>query len=245
MPSTYIGTSGWQHDTFAGRFYPDDLAQSDRLSFYADTFGTVEVNNTFYQRPEAETLRAWRAQTPDDFVFAVKANQYITHFKKLKDPAEPVQTLYRNVEPLGDALGPILFQCPPNWHQNLERLHNFLETLDEGYRHVFEFRDPTWLNEGTTEALAAHDAAFCVYDFGDRSTLRTVTTDWVYVRLHGVGEAYRGRYPDAALDDWADAVADWWAEGRDVYVYFNNTAGGGHAPRDAPRLRERVGARSE
>ena len=245
MPTTRIGTSGWQHDPFAGRFYPDDLAQSDRLSFYADTFGTVEVNNTFYQRPEAETLRAWRAQTPDDFVFAVKANQYITHFKKLKDPEEPVQNLYRAVEPLGDALGPILFQCPPNWHQNLERLHNFLETLSGAHRHVFEFRDPTWLNEGTTEALTAHDAAFCVYDYGDRSTLRTVTTDWVYVRLHGAGEAYRGRYSDAALDDWADAVADWRAEGRDVYVYFNNTAGGGHAPRDAQRLRERVGGRLE
>ena len=240
MPSTHIGTSGWQHDPFAVRVYPDDLATEDRLSCYADTFGTVEVNNTFYQRPDEETLHAWREQTPDDFVFAVKANQYITHFKKLKDPEEPVQNLYRAVEPLGDQLGPILFQCPPNWHQNLERLHNFLEVLDDTHRHVFEFRDPTWLNEGTTEALAAHDAAFCVYDYGDRETLRTVTTDFVYVRLHGAGEPYRGRYADAALDDWADAIADWRDEGRDVYVYFNNTAGDGHAPHDARRLRERV-----
>jgi uncharacterized protein YecE (DUF72 family) len=240
MPTCWIGTSGWQHDSFAGRFYPDDLAQSDRLSFYADTFDTVEVNNTFYQSPDEETLHAWRAQTPDDFTFAVKANQYITHFKKLKDPDEPVRNLYRNVAPLGDALGPILFQCPPNWHQNLERLHNFLETLDDTHRHVFEFRDPTWLNDGTTEALAAHDAAFCIYDFGDRETLRTVTTEWVYVRLHGAGEKYRGRYSDDALDEWADAIADWQADGLDVYVYFNNTAGDGHAPHDAQRLRERV-----
>jgi uncharacterized protein YecE (DUF72 family) len=241
MSTCWIGTSGWQHDPFAGRFYPDDLATSDRLSFYAETFDSVEVNNTFYQSPDEETLHAWRAQTPDDFTFAVKANQYITHFKKLKDPAEPVQNLYRNVEPLGDRLGPILFQCPPNWHQNLERLHAFLETLSSDYRHVFEFRDPTWLNEGTTEALAAHDAAFCIYDFGDRETLRTVTTDWAYVRLHGAGEKYRGRYADAALDDWAGTIADWRAEGRDVYVYFNNTAGEGHAPHDAQRLRDRVG----
>ncbi|PQJ34914.1 hypothetical protein BSZ35_10180 [Salinibacter sp. 10B] len=242
MSQLHIGTSGWQHDAFAGRFYSDDLAQSDRLSFYADTFGSVEVNNTFYQSPDEETLHNWREQTPDDFTFVVKANQYITHFKKLKDPEEPIQNLYRNVEPLGDALGPILFQCPPNWHQNLERLHNFLAVLDDEHRHVFEFRDPTWLNEGTTEALAAHDAAFCIYDYGDRSTLRTVTTDFVYVRLHGAGEAYRGRYTDAALDEWADAVAEWRAEGRDVYVFFNNTAGEGHAPHDAQRLRARCSA---
>jgi uncharacterized protein YecE (DUF72 family) len=174
VPSTHIGTSGWQHDPFAGRFYPDDVPQDDWLARYADTFGTVEVNNTFYQSPETDTLRAWRRRTPDGFTFAVKANQYITHFKKLKDPDEPVQNLYRNVE---------LFQCPPNWHQNLDRLHNFLETLDDAHRHVFEFRDPTWLNEETYDALRAHDAAFCVYDFGDRSTYRVVTTDWAYVRL--------------------------------------------------------------
>jgi len=240
MPSANIGTSGWQHDPFAERFYPDDGVQDDRLSFYADTFDTVEVNNTFYQSPDDDTLRAWRSQTPDGFTFTIKANQYITHFKKLKDPAEPVQNLYQNVKPLGDALGPILFQCPPNWHQNLERLHNFLETLDDEHRHVFEFRDPTWLNDGTTEALAAHDAAFCIYDFGDRTTHRTVTTDFVYVRLHGAGEAYRGRYGDDALDDWAAQIADWQSEGRDVYVYFNNTAGAGHAPHDAQRLQRRL-----
>ncbi|PSQ76304.1 MAG: DUF72 domain-containing protein [Bacteroidetes bacterium QH_7_62_13] len=240
MPSLHIGTSGWQHDPFAGRFYPDDLAQGDRLAFYANTFGTVEVNNTFYQSPDEDTLRAWRRQTPDAFTFAIKANQYITHFKKLKDPVEPVQNLYRNVAPLGDKLGPLLFQCPPNWHQNLDRLHSFLETLDDTHRHVFEFRDPTWLNEGTTRALAAHDAAFCVYDYGDRETLRTVTTDWVYVRLHGAGEAYRGRYSDAALEGWARQIRDWMDEGRDVYFYFNNTAGEGHAPHDAQRLRKRL-----
>ncbi|MCS4134095.1 DUF72 domain-containing protein [Salinibacter ruber] len=240
MSSLHIGTSGWQHDTFAGRFYPDDLSQGDRLAFHADTFGSVEVNNTFYQSPDPETLRAWRRQTPDGFTFAVKANQYITHFKKLKDPAEPVQNLYRNVEPLGDARGPILFQCPPNWHQNLERLHSFLEELDDAYRHVFEFRDPTWLTQETNEALAAHDAAFCIYDFGGRSTHRVVTTDFVYARLHGSGDAYHGRYSGAELDDWADAIAGWRADGRDVYVYFNNTAGEGHAPHDAQRLAARV-----
>ena len=245
MPDVRIGTSGWQHDTFAGRFYPNDIAQDDWLGYYADTFDTVEVNNTFYQSPEAATLRAWRQRTPPGFPFAVKANQYITHFKKLKDPTDPVRNLYENVAPLEDDLGPILFQCPPNWHQNLERLHHFLETLDDTHRHVFEFRDPTWLNEETYDALAAHDAAFCIYDFGDRSTHRVMTTDWVYLRLHGTGEAYHGRYTDAELDDRADAIAYWQDEGLDVYVYFNNTAGEGHAPHDAQRLQARVRKRSQ
>jgi uncharacterized protein YecE (DUF72 family) len=151
-----------------------------------------------------------------------------------------VRNLYRAVEPLGDQLGPILFQCPPNWHQNLDRLHAFLEALSDDHRHVFEFRDPTWLNDGTLEALAAHDAAFCVYDYGDRATHRVVTTDVAYVRLHGAGEPYHGRYPDAALDDWAGTIAGWAADGRDVYVYLNNTAGAGHAPHDAQRLRTRL-----
>jgi uncharacterized protein YecE (DUF72 family) len=230
MPSLHIGTSGWQHDPFAGRFYPDNLAQGDRLAFYANTFGTVEVNNTFYQNPDEDTLRAWHRQTPDAFTFAIKANQYITHFKKLKDPVEPVQNLYRNVAPLGDKLGPLLFQCPPNWHQNLDRLHSFLETLDDTHRHVFEFRDPTWLNEGTTRALAAHDAAFCVYDYGDRETLRTVTTNWVYVRLHGAG----GGVPGPLLGRRAGGVgpADPRLDGRGARRVFllQQYRGGGPRP---------------
>ena len=158
MSTLHVGTSGWRHDAFAGRFYPDDLSTSDRLAYYAGTFEPVKVNNPFYQSPDGDTLRAWRVQTPEGFTFAVKANQHIAHFKKLKDPAEPVANLYRNVEPLGDALGPILFQCPPNWHQNLDRLENFLGTLSDDFDHVFEFRDPTWLNDATAEARAAHDA---------------------------------------------------------------------------------------
>ena len=236
----HIGTSGWQHDNWSGRFYPNDLPTDDWLSYYSETFDTVEVNNTFYQRPDEETLRSWCRRTPDDFTFAVKANQYITHFKKLKDPVEPLQNLYRSLEPLRDKRGPILFQCPPNWHQNLDRLRHFLDQLSSEYRHVFEFRDPTWLNPGTYEALSAHEAAFCIYELGGQSTHRTVTTDWVYVRLHGHQEAYRGRYTDDAIAEWASQVRAWASDGQEVFVYFNNTAGEGHAPDDARRLKERL-----
>lgn len=239
MPSLHIGTSGWQHDNWSD-FYPDSLSQDEWLSHYATTFHTVEVNNTFYQSPDAGTLRSWRQKTPEDFTFAIKANQYITHFKKLKDPAEPVENLYRNVEPLGEALGPILFQCPPNWHQNLDRLDQFLETLSDQHRHVFEFRDPTWLNEKTYDALSAHDVAFCIYDYGARATHRTVTSDFAYVRLHGADDAYRGRYSNEALANWAETIETWHSEDLDVYVYFNNTAGEGFAPHDARRLQQHL-----
>lgn len=239
MSSLYVGTSGWQHDNWSD-FYPDRLAQNEWLAHYAKTFRTVEVNNTFYQSPDAETLRAWRRQTPDGFTFTIKANQYITHFKKLKDPEEPVRNLYRNLEPLDDALGPILFQCPPNWHQNLDRLNHFLDTLSHDYRHVFEFRDPTWLNEETYKALSAHDAALCIYDYGARATHRTVTTDFAYVRLHGADDAYRGRYSNDALADWVGTIEGWRENNLDVYIYFNNTAGDGFAPHDARRLQERL-----
>jgi len=190
VPSTHIGTSGWQHDSFAGRFYPDDIAQDDWLGYYAGTFGTVEVNNTFYQSPEPDTLCAWRQRTPDGFTFAIKANQYITHFKKLKDPEEPVQNLYRNVEPLGDALGPILFQCPPNWHQNLKRLHNFLAVLDDEHRHVDGLPNAT--GPGRTESPEQRGRPAAADDQGVRAGVGDVLVERL-ARLAGRGERFEGQ----------------------------------------------------
>lgn len=234
MAKVYTGTSGWQHDNWD--FYPASVPKDDWLSVYGDTFATVEVNNSFYQLPSASTLRRWRDTTPDEFTFALKANRYITHLKKLKDPDEPVQNLYDRIEALGDKLGPILFQCPPNWHQNVERLRHFLGCLSDAHRHVFEFRDPTWFNAATYDALRDHNAAFCLYELGGMTTPTELTADFVYVRLHGPAEKYVGRYSDAALAEWADAVRNWTEAGRDVYVFFNNTAGEGHAPHDAQRF---------
>jgi len=235
-----VGTSGWQFDNWKGRFYKDGLPKREWLPVYAETFDTVEVNNTFYQLPDPETLERWREVTPPDFTFAIKASRYITHMKKLTDPTEPVQTLYRRLEPLGEQIGPILFQLPPNWHQNVERLEAFLETLSADHRHVFEFRDPTWFGPATMEALAAHDAAFCMYELGPTLSPLAHTTRLAYVRLHGRDPAYEGRYASEVLDTWAGRVRSWVSDGMDVYVYFNNTSGDGHAPFGAQRLLERV-----
>jgi uncharacterized protein YecE (DUF72 family) len=159
----HVGTSGWHYDHWQGPFYPDDLPPVDWLSYYADRFDTVEINNTFYQLPARATLERWRATGPDGFCFAVKASRYITHMKKLKDPQEPLSRLYSRIEALGDALGPVLFQLPPRWRFDLERLEAFLQALAPDLRHVFEFRDPSWFDERTYDLLAAHDAGFCVY----------------------------------------------------------------------------------
>jgi uncharacterized protein YecE (DUF72 family) len=234
-----VGTSGWQFDNWDGRFYASDTPKEDWLSVYATSFGSVEVNNTFYQRPDAEKLRRWREQTPDSFTFSIKANRYITHLKKFIDPEEPLQTLYRSLEPLGDRLGPILFQCPPNWHQNVDRLEAFLDELSEHHRHAFEFRDSTWFHPATLDALTRHDAAFCIYELGSKQRSPIAqTADFAYVRLHGPETAYEGAYSDEALTTWARRARDWSREGRDVFVYFNNTSGEGHAPFDARRFRK-------
>jgi len=222
----HVGTSGWHYDHWQGPFYPGDLPSEGWLAYYAEHLATVEINNSFYRLPEAETLWNWRAGTPQGFLFAAKASRYITHMKKLKDPDEPVANFLGRMEELGEKLGPILFQLPPNWNLNLDRLRSFLETLPGGHRFAFEFRDPSWFDEQTYEILAAHNAAFCIYELAGRLSPREVTTDWVYVRLHGPGDAYQGKYDAEALASWMGTFSTWMRQGKDVYCYFDNDEAG-------------------
>lgn len=222
----YIGTSGWHYDHWRGPFYPEDLPSAQWLAYYTEQLHTAEINNTFYQLPEASTFEAWYEAVPSSFIFAVKANRYITHMKKLKDPAEPVGNLMERVRLLDDKLGPILFQLPPNWHLNAERLDAFLDTLPEGYRYAVELRDPTWLAEPAYDALAAHNAAFCIYELSGRVSPKEVTADFVYVRLHGPDGAYQGSYDTQTLSGWAGAFSTWLRQGKDVYCYFDNDQSG-------------------
>jgi len=238
MPKgTYIGTSGWHYQHWKGPFYPEDLADDQLLQHYAEHFHTAEVNNTFYQLPSKETLARWRDAVPRGFLFSVKASRYITHMKKLKDPEEPVASLIDGISILGQSLGPVLFQLPPRWHLNADRLRSFLTTLPEGYRYAFEFRDPSWFGQETEETLAEHNAAFCIYDFEGRQSPLTVTADFVYVRLHGPNGAYQGKYDDSTLSDWAESLASWAAQGKDVFCYFDNDEKG-YAVINALKLKE-------
>ncbi len=230
-----IGTSGWHYDAWRGAFYAEDLPRDAWLSYYADHFRTVEVNNSFYQLPKPETLINWCEAVPSDFTFAVKASQYITHMKNLKDPQQSVPAFLERVSVLGKRLGPILFQLPPNWHRNVQRLRSFLDVLPPDYRYVFEFRHPSWFTEQVYETLRAYKVAFCIYDFHDCASPRQVTTDFVYVRLHGTMGKYEGAYSSQALAGWSGAFATWMRQGQGVYCYFNNTKAG-HALDNALEL---------
>ncbi|MHB0877111.1 MAG: DUF72 domain-containing protein [Anaerolineae bacterium] len=230
----YVGTSGWHYGHWSGPFYPADMPAERFLGFYAERFGTVEINNSFYHLPQAETFVHWRDSVPPGFVFAVKASRYITHMKKLKDPETPLANVLGRAALLGDRLGPVLFQLPPHWRLNLERLRAFLQALPEGGRYVFEFREGSWFDSGVYEALAQRGAALCIYNAGGRWTPFEVTAAFVYVRMHGPG--HEGHYTTADLADLAESVTGWSESGRDVYCYFNNDQAG-YAVRDALELR--------
>ncbi len=232
-----VGTSGWHYGHWKGRFYPEELAPEEWLRFYADRLETVEINNSFYRLPTEDAVVGWREGTPPAFVFAAKASRYITHMKKLKEPARAVAEFLARISVLGDKLGAVLFQLPPRWRRNAERLEAFLAALPEGRRYAFEFRDESWFDESAYRALRERGAAFCIYDLAGRLSPKEVTADFVYVRLHGPGGAYEGNYDEGMLAAWARELSGWARQGRDVCCYFDNDQEG-YAVRNALRLRE-------
>jgi uncharacterized protein YecE (DUF72 family) len=231
-----IGTSGWSYDHWVGPFYPPGTAAGDRLAHYACRFDSVEINNTFYRLPSPETFEAWRAAVPESFVFACKASRYITHMKKLKDAPDATRRFLEAIASLGERLGPVLFQLPPRFRVNPERLADFLAALPEGHRYAFELRDESWHEERILALLRDHAAAFCVYDLAGRRSPVLVTADFAYIRLHGPSAAYQGSYDDRTLRGWAERFHGWQGEGLDVYCYLDNDEAG-HAARDALRLK--------
>lgn len=222
----HIGTSGWSYTHWKGPFYPPDIRGEEMLAHYCRHFRSVEINNSFYHLPAAETLHHWSDNTPDDFIFSVKASRYITHMKKLKDPAESLSAFFQRISVLGDKLGPILFQLPPHWRYNQERLSHFLASLSSDYRYVFEFRDTSWLSQPCYDLLSRHGAALCIYELDGYLSPRETTADFVYVRLHGPGGPYRGNYDTRTLSGWAGAFSSWSAQGRECFCYFDNDEAG-------------------
>jgi uncharacterized protein YecE (DUF72 family) len=236
-----VGCSGWQYADWRGDLYPAELPQSRWFAHYALTFDTVEINNSFYRLPPAETFAKWREQAPKHFLYAVKASRFLTHMKKLKDPEDPLFRFFENAKQLGPHLGPILYQLPPRFPVNLERFETFLRALPRGYRHTVEFRDTSWYDERVYALMRRYKAALCLHDMEGLATERLVVGPFIYVRFHHGTKKYGGRYSDARLDSWADWLAERARDGMEVFAYFNNDTGG-HAPRDAVRLRERIAA---
>ena len=179
----HIGTSGWHYDHWRGPFYPTDLPPKDFLSFYARHFRAVEINNSFYHLPAKRTLKQWAGTVDEGFCFAVKASRYITHMKKLKDPAESLRLFLDTIAVLGQKRGPVLFQLPPRWRCNADRLQAFLEQLPIRWPVVFEFRDESWFNPTVYTLLSQANAAFCIYELAGLTSPEVITADVVYVRL--------------------------------------------------------------
>jgi uncharacterized protein YecE (DUF72 family) len=218
----HVGTSGWNYKHWLGRFYPEDIKAGSQLSYYASFFSTVELNNSFYALPTPERFRKWKLTTPNNFLFAVKASRYITHMKKLKDGGAIAESFFSSVGTLKEKLGPILFQLPPGFNANYERLEQFLKEIPRKYRYVFEFRNASWYDEKILALLKKFNCAFCIYELAGHQSPKEITTDFVYVRLHGPEEKYAGKYSLAALENWAEECRAWQAMGKDVFVYFDN-----------------------
>jgi uncharacterized protein YecE (DUF72 family) len=235
-----VGTSGWQYDDWKGLFYPEDLPKDRWFSYYAEHFDTVEVNNTFYHLPSQDAFDAWREQAPAGFLYTLKFSRYGTQMKKLKDPEEVIRNFMQRAERLKSFLGPILVQLPPHWKSNPGRLAAFLEAAPAAVRWAVEFRDSSWLNDEVFAVLRNRGAALVIHDLiADHPKI--ATSDWVYLRFHGVD--YSHDYSPQALASTADLIRDFLDDGLDVYAYFNNDYHG-YALHNARDLRRYVEARS-
>lgn len=232
--TTYIGTSGWHYGHWRGPFYPEKLPASRMLEYYQQYFDTVEINNTFYRLPPENAVREWVDGTPAGFRFAVKGSRFLTHMKKLKDPERGIAAFFSRVDLLGRKLGPVLFQLPPFWEVNVERLERFLEALPARRRYAFELRNATWHVPEVYRVLRRHRAAFCVYELAGFQSGVEHTADFAYIRLHGPEGAYQGSYAESTLAGWASRIRSWNL--RAVYVYFDNDQGG-FAARNALALK--------
>ena len=237
----FVGCSGWQYPHWRNDFYPADLPASRWLEHYTRHFNTIEINNTFYRLPERATFAAWKRRVPRGFICAVKASRFLTQMKKLNDPDEPLARLFSRASALGRALGPVLYQLPPKWPLNLDRLRVFVSALPKHRRHAIEFREPGWYNDEVFDLLATHGVALCVHDMAGSASGKTSVGPFVYARFHGTSK-YSGSYPQATLESWADWMSERAQSGAQIYAYFNNDTGG-QAPKDAARLREALGRR--
>jgi uncharacterized protein YecE (DUF72 family) len=217
------GTSGYSFKEWKGTFYPDDIKADAMLGFYATKFTTIEINNTFYRLPKGHVLQDWASQVPDGFTFAIKASQRITHHARLKPESESaLEFLLKNTVALGEKLGPILFQLPPNLKKDLPRLQNFLTYLPQDRRYTFEFRNDTWFDEDVFTALRDRDIAMCISESAELSCPVVCTASWGYLRLHKLD------YDAAALTEWANRVVSQnWT---DAYVYLKHDEGEGSGP---------------
>jgi uncharacterized protein YecE (DUF72 family) len=234
----YIGTSGWNYQSWRHGFY-GDTPQKQWLQFCAERFTGIEVNGTFYRLQDKSTFKKWRDQTPEEFPFAIKGHRYVTHNKKLLDAKEPVIRCRESASPLGNRLFAVVWQLPAFLKKDMGRLEKFVQTLRHwsSTRHAIECRHKSWFDDEVTACLSEHAVAVCMSDAPDWPMWEEVTTDLVYIRLHGHTRKYASNYSKPALRKWATRIRRWLQEDRAVHVYFDNDAEGA-APRNSLTLLE-------
>jgi len=214
------------------------MAKTKWLSFYAEHFDTVEINNTFYHLPKASTFESWREQVPAGFLFTLKASRYITHIKRLLEPENSVDLFFERAELLQDKIGPVLYQLPPSYHKDLDRLESFLQVVRHRGQGFFEFRHESWFSDDTWDLLDRFGVGLCVHDHGTAAPPRVVTGKKIYLRLHGSGGGrYEGKYTDSELKDWAGWIDAHRGEVTHAWAYFNNDVHG-YAVENARTLRK-------
>jgi uncharacterized protein YecE (DUF72 family) len=233
-----VGTSGWQYRDWRGVLYPERVPQRRWLEYYAEHFATVENDGAFYRLPKRETFAEWRERLPSGFIMAVKASRFLTHLKRMRDPAEPVKRLTDAAAGLGARLGPILLQLPPTLKADPELLAECLDRFPKKVRVAVEPRHESWWTDEIRSVLADRDAALCWADRGGRRvTPLWRTASWGYLRLHEGRAKPAPSYGDAALRSWCDRIDDAWPKSADCFVFCNNDPGGA-AVRNAFRFAE-------
>jgi uncharacterized protein YecE (DUF72 family) len=236
--SIRIGTSGWTYKHWEGIFYPSELPKSKWLEHYCRHFDIVELNASFYRLPKRETFRNWKARTPDNFLWSVKGSKFITHTRRLENPAEPLDRLYTVAAGLGEKLGVILFQLPPSLVYNENILRAFCKSLNPRVRHAIEIRHPSWINDQAFSLLSEFNIALCMADTAGRyPSCEAMTSDFVYIRLHGSQKLYASEYSEEELRNWAEKIDAW---NKDAFIFFDNDFEG-HAVNNAERLKELLG----
>jgi uncharacterized protein YecE (DUF72 family) len=238
----WIGCSGWNYGHWRETVYPKGLPARRWLEYYATLFDTVEVNNTFYRLPNRSAVAAWAEESPDGFLFSVKASRYLTHMKRLTDMEQGVERFYERIEPLieADKLGPLLWQLPGNFRCDEERLAGALARLPEG-RHCFEFRHPSWFNEDVYALLEQHGVALVIGDHPERPfQTHEFTTDWTFIRFHYGSRGRGGNYSERELETWRRRITRWGSK-VEVFAYFNNDWNA-YAVKNARWLRARLEA---
>ncbi len=241
MKPVRIGCSGWNYQDWRGTVYPKGVGPAHWLEHYSQLFGTVEVNSTFYRLASPKAVAHWMEQTPPDFVFALKASRYLTHIKRLANLEAGVKRYYEAIEPLvgSPKLGPVVWQLPPNFQRDDERLANALASLPGG-RHCIEFRHQSWFVPEVYEMLRERGVALVIGDHPERPFQSAeFTADWTLLRFHFGKRGRRGNYSEAELEEWAERI-DGWRRDVEVFAYFNNDWEG-FAVKNGLWMRRRLG----